>query len=243
MTSVVSPPGGCPQVRRGLEIDQPVGARGQASRRRDLRQAAAGAGTVRCERCGGYGCVSSRRWSNLRSLSSVKTSIAVAVFSLATPRSDSVRHAVRTSSKVQLRHAVAEASQTDPQHCPARRQIARDASLPRPCRDAGKTTSLEKSQDSFALGIGTGLPNLSVQVDPDLAGRCLFQIEHERAAVGVAAAAGVPVAVRHRADPGVVLRQAQQRGVDGLLFRGDQARPGPRRRRRRTPAAAASRCR
>ena len=39
----------------------------------------------------------------------------------------------------------------------------------------------------------------------------------------MAAAARVPVAVRHGANPLVILRQALQRGVDGLFFRADQA--------------------
>ena len=47
--------------------------------------------------------------------------------------------------------------------------------------------------------------------------------EDEGAAVGVAAAAGVPVAVGDRAEARVLARQAAQRGVDGLLLRADQA--------------------
>ena len=50
-----------------------------------------------------------------------------------------------------------------------------------------------------------------------------MQIENEGPAIVVTAAARVPVPVRHRANPFVVLRQAQQRGINRLFFRTNQA--------------------
>ena len=50
-----------------------------------------------------------------------------------------------------------------------------------------------------------------------------FQGEDKGAAVGGAAAPGVPIEVGHGAEPGVLRRQALQGGVDGLLFGADQA--------------------
>ena len=49
-----------------------------------------------------------------------------------------------------------------------------------------------------------------------------FDVEQEGAAVGVAAAAGVPVAVGDGAEARVLGGQAVQRGVDGLLLRADE---------------------
>ena len=83
-------------------------------------------------------------------------------------------------------------------------------------------SSTVPSQGRWCQGTVLGLPNLSWQEStrPPFLG---FQGEDEGAAVGVAAAAGVPVEVGHRAEAGVFRRQARQGGVDGLLLRADQA--------------------
>ncbi len=70
-------------------------------------------------------------------------------------------------------------------------------------------------RDGFAEFVRAG--------DPDFAGRIFLQVENERAAVVMTAAARVPVTVGHGTDAAVILRQAQERGVNGLFFRGDQA--------------------
>ena len=101
----------------------------------------------------------------------------------------------------------------------------------------GKITGLGAAGhgNRFAEFVGAG--------NPPFAGRILLQVENERPAVVIAAAARVPVAVRHGANSPVILRQALERGVDGLFFRSRSGPPGLRRRRTQTPEAGASRCR
>src|ERR1039458_8517777 len=65
--------------------------------------------------------------------------------------------------------------------------------------------------------------------NPYFAGRIFLKIENERSAIVMTAAARIPVAVRHGADAFVILRQTQQRGVDGLFFRADKPRSEERR--------------
>ena len=69
--------------------------------------------------------------------------------------------------------------------------------------------------DRFAKFVGA--------CDPYFAGGILLQIKNEGPAIVVAAAARVPIAVSHRANPVVVLRQAQERGVNRLFFGTNQA--------------------
>ena len=71
-------------------------------------------------------------------------------------------------------------------------------------------------------GHGLGLAELVVAGE-DPAAVLAFQGEDEGAAVGGAAAPGVPIEVGHGTEPGVLRRQALQGGVDGLLLGADQA--------------------
>ena len=71
-------------------------------------------------------------------------------------------------------------------------------------------------------GHGFGLAELVVAGEDPVA-VLAFQGEDEGAAVGGAAAPGVPIEVGHGAEPWVLRRQALQGGVDGLFLGADQA--------------------
>ena len=98
--------------------------------------------------------------------------------------------------------------------CRRGRSVGRDLDAVRPGR----------SQRTVPPSSLTSRPNLSVQErPPGFAVAVRRHGEDEGAAVGAGAAARVPVLVGHGAEARVLLGQAAQGGVDGLLLGADQA--------------------
>ena len=91
-------------------------------------------------------------------------------------------------------------------------------------------------------GHGLGLAELVVAGKHPAA---VFRLQgkDKGAAVGVAAAPGVPVEVGHRAEPGIFLGQAARGWRRWPAFPSRPGRSGPRRHAGQRPGAAAWRCR